>query len=78
MLCYFINGIKTLVDGFVRWRHLRFLDLTGNMLCEGMSDLAIGIKTYLCFLEHLYRSHNRIDMRGATLLAKGIQSYPKL
>ena len=73
MLCYFINGIKTLVDGFVRWRRLKFLDLTGNMLCEGMSGLAIGIKT-----EHLYLSHNRIDWRGAKLLAKGIQSCPKL
>ena len=71
------DGIKALVDGFSRWRCLRFLDLTGNTLCEGMSNLAIGIK-YLCFLEYLYLAHNQIDWRGAQLLAKGIQSCPGL
>ena len=71
------DGIKALVDGFSRWRFLRFLDMTGNTLCEGMSDLAIGIK-YLRFLEHLYLAHNKIDWRGAKLLAKGIQSCPRL
>ena len=71
------DGIKALVDGFSRWRRLRFLDLTGNTLCEGMSDLAIGIK-YLRFLEHLYLAHNQIDWRGAQLLAKGLKSCPML
>ena len=71
------EGIKALVDGFSRWRRLRFLDLTDNKLCEGMSDLAIGIK-YLRFLEELHLAHNKIDWRGAKLLAKGIQSCPRL
>ena len=71
------DGIKALVDGFRFWRCLRFLDLTGNMLCEGMSDLAIGIK-YLCILEELYLGRNQIDRRGAKLLAKGLQSCPRL
>ena len=72
------EGIKALVDGFGRWRCLRFLDLTGNTLGKGMSDLAIGIKTYLCFLEHLYLAHNQINWRGAKLLAEGIQSCLRL
>ena len=72
------DGIKALVDGFGRWRGLRCLDLVGNSLCEGMSDLAIGLKTYLCSLEHLYLAHNQIDWRGAKLLAKGIQFCPML
>ena len=72
------DGIKTLVDGFGRWRCLRYLDLTGNTLSKGMSDLAIGIKTYLCFLEHLYLARNQIDWRGAQLLAKGLKSCPML
>ena len=72
------DGIKALVDGFGRWRRLRFLDLTGNTLGKGMSDLAIGIKTYLCFLEHLYLAHNQIDWRGAQLLATGLKSCPML